>query len=105
MMSFLLNEKLQSKINYGIIGLTIIINVIALFFLPKEMGIHINTQGEIDSSISKYIGILIVPIGMALLSFLHKNKAMESSKKLMYLITNIILFFVNGYMLFFNLTL
>ena len=43
-MSFLLNEKLQSKINYGIIGLTIIINVIALFFLPKEMGIHINTQ-------------------------------------------------------------
>ena len=100
-MSFLLNEKLQSKINYGIIGLTIIINVIALFFLPKEMGIHINTQGEIDSSISKYIGILIVPIGMAL----QKNKAIESSRKLVYLITNIILFFVNGYMLFFNLTL
>lgn len=105
MLSFLLNEKLQSKINYGIIALTIIINIIALFYLPKEMGIHINTQGEIDSSISKYIGILIVPIGMALLSFLHKNKAMESSKKLMYLITNIILFFINGYMLLFNLTL
>ena len=105
MMSFLLNEKLQSKINYWIIGLTIIINVIALFFLPKEMGIHINTQGEIDSYISKYIGILIVPIGMALLSFLQKNKAIESSRKLVYLITNIILFFVNGYMLFFNLTL
>lgn len=104
-MSFLLNEKLQSKINYGIIALTIIINIIALFYLPKEMGIHINTQGEIDSSISKYIGILIVPIGMALLSFLHKNKDMESSKKLMYLITNIILFFINGYMLLFNLTL
>ncbi|WP_347466620.1 DUF1648 domain-containing protein [Clostridium paraputrificum] len=105
MMYFLLNEKLQSKINYGIIALTIIINIIALFYLPKEMGIHINTQGEIDSSISKYIGILIVPIGMALLSFLQKNKAIESSKKLMYLITNIILFFVNGYMLLFNLTL
>ncbi|MEO2507440.1 DUF1648 domain-containing protein [Clostridium paraputrificum] len=104
-MYFLLNEKLQSKINYGIIALTIIINIIALFYLPKEMGIHINTQGEIDSSISKYIGILIVPIGMALLSFLQKNKAIESSKKLMYLITNIILFFVNGYMLLFNLTL
>ena len=104
-MSFLLNEKLQSKINYVIIGLTIIINVIALFFLPKEMGIHINTQGEIDSSISKYIGVLIMPIAMALLSFLRKNKAIESSNKLMYLITNIILFFVNGYMILFNLTL
>ena len=105
MMSFLLNEKLQSKINYVIIGLTIIINVIALFFLPKEMGIHINTQGEIDSSISKYIGVLIMPIAMALLSFLRKNKAIESSNKLMYLITNIILFFINGYMILFNLTL
>lgn len=104
-MSFLLNEKLQSKINYVIIGLTIIINVIALFFLPKEMGIHINTQGEIDSSISKYIGVLIMPIAMALLSFLRKNKAIESSNKLMYLITNIILFFINGYMILFNLTL
>ena len=68
-MNFLLNESLQKKINYGIIGLTLLINIVALFFLPKEIGIHINTQGEIDSSISKYIGILIVPIGMALLSF------------------------------------
>ncbi|MFR2528485.1 MAG: DUF1648 domain-containing protein [Clostridium paraputrificum] len=104
-MNFLLNESLQKKINYRIIGLTLLINIVALFFLPKEMGIHINTQGEIDFSISKYIGVLIIPLVMVLLSFLRKSEATEASKKLIYLIASIILFFINGYILFFNLTL
>lgn len=42
----------------------IAIGCIALPFLPDEVFIHWNTEGTADIQVSKYIGVLIIPLIM-----------------------------------------
>lgn len=100
-----LNENFQKKINLGLIIVSFIINLISLFFLPDQLGIHINSNGEFDGYISKYIGIFMIPMIMLLITFVSKTEKVDLSKKFLYILSNIILFILNGYILYINLSI
>lgn len=71
----------------------IAIGCIALPFLPDEVFIHWNTEGTADIQVSKYIGVLIIPLIMIFSWGLHLFLMRNHHQPLSYsIIFNVIIF-------------
>lgn len=58
---------MKMKPNYFVIGLgllSFVVSVIAVFFLPDQVPIHWNFEGEIDNYGSKYVYLLLGSLGI-----------------------------------------
>ncbi len=47
--------------------ITIICNIIAYNYLPDNIGLQVNTSGDINNYISKNLFVVFAPIGLALI--------------------------------------
>ncbi|MCM1989216.1 hypothetical protein [Oceanirhabdus seepicola] len=92
-------EKVD-KINKVITAIILLSNIVAVFFLPDRVGIHMS-RGHFDSYISKYIFLFITP-AVTLIITLY-TKMSEKGIYIKGLIVNLILFVANCWMLFANL--
>jgi len=92
-------EKVD-KINKVIIGIILLSNILAVFFLPDKVGVHMS-GGRFDSYVSKYLFVFLTPVVTILITLYTKM-----SEKGIYIkgfIVNLILVVVNSLMLFENL--
>ncbi len=88
------------KINKVIVAIILISNILAVFFLPEKVGIHMS-GGRFDSYVSKYIFLFLTPAVTIIITLYTKMS--EKGIYIKGLIVNVILFMANCWMLFENL--
>jgi len=91
-------EKVD-KINKVITVIILLANIIAVFFLPEKVGVHIS-RGHFDSYVSKYIFVFLTP-AITIIVTLY-TKISEKGIYIKGFIANLILFVVNFWFLFEN---
>ena len=92
-------EKVD-KINKVITAIVLLSNIVAVFFLPDKVGIHMS-RGHFDSYVSKYIFVFLTP-AITIIVTLY-TKISEKGIYIKGFIANLILFVVNFWFLFENL--
>ncbi|WBW96559.1 hypothetical protein [Oceanirhabdus sp. W0125-5] len=88
------------KINKIIVGIVLLSNIAAVFFLPDKVGIHMS-RGHFDSYVSKYIFLFLTP-AVTLIITLY-TKMSEKGIYIKGLFANIIIFVVNFLFIYLNL--
>jgi len=95
-----MNIQKVDKINRLITAFIIFTNIVAVFFLPDKVGIHMS-HGHFDSYVSKYVFLFLTPVVTIIIT--HYTKISEKGIYIKGLIVNLILLVVNFWMLFENL--
>ena len=88
------------KINKVITVIILLANIVAVFFLPDKVGVHMS-GGRFDNYVSKYLFLFLTPLVTIIIT--HYTKMAEKGIYIKGLIVNLILLVVNFWVLFENL--
>lgn len=90
------------RINWIIIGLLLITNIIFYPFLPAKIAMQFNFSGGVNRYAAKELGLLLLPAILAVVNFVQQGDESKTGKML---IVNILAFIVNIGINIANLTL
>ena len=97
---------MSKKVNIfkiSIVLLTIIINAIFYSYMPNSIAINYSFTGQVDYSVNKILGLLIVPSIMIVTYVLENKKILKKGSKYAIFSEYIVLFLLNLFLLIDNL--
>lgn len=62
-------EKYHKEIGIGLIILSFVVNFISIFYLPKEIIVHLSTQNNDPTFINTLLSLIVLTIGETLICF------------------------------------
>lgn len=63
----------NKKISFALIAVILSITLVAYFFLPQQMAMHLNDAGTADNTAPKWIVAWLLPLAMLILHFTRKD--------------------------------